>query len=321
MARVNPTAKRNKSISRNLDLETSDIEFSRFNGINNVSDPHDLGKKDLVEAPNMDIDNKGKAKRRTGYTKKLTPSGKVHSLWANDRICLYIDGTVLKRLFKDYTVSTIRSNVSSLPMDYVDVNEVVYYTSASVNGYIKNGVDNAYVDSGLNYMEVPKKGQHIEYYNGRIYIAQNHDLWYTVGYTFESALRIDMRNGVMPFKDEVTMIKAVDDGIYVSIGDIDDRSSIIFLGGSGPEDFKYKVVADYGAIEGTAVKPRSAFVGDGIDGTTVMWASRKGICLGENGGRFTNLTAGRYEVTDNRYGAGYFRLRNGLPQYVATLWT
>lgn len=308
-------------MAKNLDLETKTIEFGRFNGINNVSDPHDLDAKDLVEAPNIDIDNKGKAKRRTGYTKQFTPSGRLHSMWSNDRICLFVDGDTLKSLDTAYNATTIRSNVSSLPMDYVDVNEVVYYTSASVNGYVKNGVDNAYVDSGLNYMEVPKKGQHIEFYNGRIYISQGHDLWYTVGYTFESALRIDMRNGVMPFKDEITMIKAVDDGLYVSIGAIGDRSSVIFLTGQGPEDFIYKVVADYGAIEGTAIKPRSAFVGDGIEGSTVIWASRKGICLGSNGGRFANLTAGRYEVTDNRYGAGYFRLRNGLPQYIATLWT
>ena len=64
-----------------------------------------------------------------------------------------------------------------------------------------------------------------------------------------------------------------------------------------------------------------AFVGDGIEGTTVMWVSRKGICRGSNGGAFKNLTAARYEVPDNRYGAGFFRLQNGIPQYIASLWT
>ena len=318
MARLNPVGKRNKSISRNIDLETPDIKFDNFRGINNVDDAKNIANDELVEAPNMDIDNRGKATRRTGYTKKLTPSGRVHSLWANDRICLYIDGSTLKRLFKDYTASIIRSNVTSLPMDFVDVNEEVYYSSASVNGYVKNGVNVQFSDPGINFKQKPPPGQHIENYNGRNYIAQNHTIWITDAYAFG---RVDMRKGFISMKDEVTMIKAVDDGIYVSIGDINDRSSVIFFGGPGPEDFTYKVVADYGAIEGTAVKPRSAFVGDGIEGTTVMWVSRKGICLGANGGRFTNLTAGRYEVTENRYGAGYFRLRNGLPQYVATLWT
>ncbi len=318
MARLNPPGKRNQSLSRNIDLEPAKIEFSNFRGINNVEDAHNLGNDELVEAPNIDIDNRGKAKRRNGYTKKLTPSGVLHSMWSNDRRCLFVDGTTLKQLFTDYTSATIRSNVSAYPMDYVDVNEDIYYTNASVNGYVKNGIDTRFTDPGINYKKVPPPGQHIEHYNGRNYIAQNQTIWITDAYALG---RVDMRKGFISMKDEVTMIKAVDDGIYVSIGDINDRSSIIFLGGSGPEDFIYKVVADYGAIEGTAVKPRSAFLEDGIDGTTVMWTSRKGICRGANGGNFKNLTASRYEVPNNRYGAGLFKLENGIPQYIASLWT
>lgn len=318
MAIRNPRAKRNRSISRNVRLDLKKIEFKNFRGINNVDDAINLEPEELVEASNIDIDNKGRAKRRNGLTKKYTPSGRLHSLWSNDRICLFVDGSTLKRLLADYTATTIRSNVTSLPMDYVDVNEEVYYSSASVNGYVKNGADVQFSDPGINYKKKPPPGQHIENYNGRNYIAQNHTIWITDAYAYG---RVDMRKGFISMKDEVTMIKAVDDGIYVSIGDIDDRSSVIFLSGQGPEDFTYKVVAEYGAIEGTAVKLKSAFVGDGIAGTTVMWASRKGICLGSNGGNFKNLTAGRYEVRDNRYGAGLFRLNGGTPQYIASLWT
>jgi hypothetical protein len=122
-------------------------------------------------------------------------------------------------------------------------------------------------------------------------------------------------------KDEVTMMKAVDDGMYVSIGDIRDRSSIIFLQGNTPGDMASREVASYGAIEGSAVKTKSAYVGNGDVGKKVIWTSRKGLCLGENGGRFTNLTVARYEVTQNRYGAGQFRITNGVPQYIASLWT
>jgi hypothetical protein len=318
MVQINPTSKRNKSISRNLDLETKRIEFKNFRGINNIEDAINLETDELSEASNIAIDNRGKAKRRDGYTKKFTPSGVLHSMWSNDRICLFVDGTSLKQLLTDYTANTINSSVSSLPMDYVDVNENVYYTSAGANGYVQNGADVQFSDPGLNYKVKPPYGQHIENFNGRNYIAQNHTIWITDAFAYD---RVDMRSGFLSMKDEVTMIKAVDNGIYISIGDIDDRSAIVFLGGTGPEDFTYKVVADYGAIEGTAVKPKSAFIRDGIEGTTVMWTSRKGVCMGANGGNFTNLTAGRYEVTDNKYGAGNFRLRDGIPQYVATLWT
>ena len=57
MAQLNPTRKRNRSISRNIDLELKKIEFSNFRGINNVDDAHNLGNDERVEAPNIDIDN------------------------------------------------------------------------------------------------------------------------------------------------------------------------------------------------------------------------------------------------------------------------
>lgn len=305
-------------MSRDTGLSPNKIEFKNFVGINNVEDAINLNKNELKEAKNVDIDNRGRISRRNGRTKKYTATSELHSLWSNNRICLFVHGNTLMRLHEDYSGTTIRSNVSKLPMSYVDVNEKVYYSNASVIGYIENGVNQLFSDPGINYKEAPKPGQHIEYYNGRLYIARNEDIWYTDSYALG---RVDMRKNVIPMKDEVTMIKAVDDGIYVSIGDINDKSSVIFLGGSGPDSFTYRRVADYGAIEGTAVKPDSEFVGDGISGKTVMWVSRKGICLGANGGSFRNLTATRYVVPNNRYGAGLFRLNNGTPQYIASLWT
>lgn len=306
-------------MSRNVDLPLLPIEFKNFKGINNVANALDLAPDELAEANNIDLDSRGKATRRNGYTLKLTPSGEVHSLWSNDRIALFVDGTTLKRLLADYTATVIRSNITTLPVSYVDVNEIVYYSNASVIGYIENGVGQVFSDPGVNFKKAPRPGQHIEYYNGRLYIARNETIWYTDAYALG---RVDMRKNFIKMKDEVTMLRAVDDGIYVSIGDINDRSSVVFLGGSHPDEFVYKEVADYGAIEGTDVKSKGAFVGDSsIDGKVIFWTSRKGVCLGANGGNFQNLTAGRYEVPGNRYGAGLFKLQNGLPQYFASLWT
>lgn len=305
-------------MARTLDLPVNEIAFSQFAGINNVDDPVNFSPQDLVEADNIYIDNKGRVTRRPGYTKKYTPSGKVHSMWSNDRICLFVEGSALMRLHEDYTASVIRSNISTLPVDYDEWNETVYYTNASVIGYIVNGIDQAINDPGIDFKDAIPSGQHITYYNGRIYVARNQTIWYTDAYALN---RVDMRKNVIPMKDEITMMKAVDDGIYVSIGDIDDRSSVIFLGGTTPEEFTYREVADYGAIEGTGRKVKGAFVGDGVVGDPVMWSSRKGLCIGANGGSFRNLTAGRYEIPNNRYGAGQFILRNGIPQYISTLWT
>jgi hypothetical protein len=306
-------------MARDKDINAPEIQFQNFKGINNVSDANNLEVGELAEAENVDIDNDGKVKRRTGYTRKFTPSGKMHSLWSNDRICLFMDGTTLKRLLSDYSSETIRTGCGNQPMSFVDINENVYYSNATVNGYVDSAFsDNRYSAPTANYKESTKVGQHIEYYNGRLFIAKNETIWYTDAYNYGV---IDMRTNAIKMKDEVTMMKAVDDGMYVSIGDINDRSSIIFLSGSNPEEMRSLPVANYGAIEGTAVKTKSSYVGNGDVGKKALWTSRKGICLGENGGKFTNLTAARYEVTANRYGAGQFKITNGVPQYVASLWT
>ena len=306
-------------MARNRDISTQDITFQNFKGINNVADANSLEVDELVEAENMDIDNEGKVKRRNGYTKKFAPSDKMHSLWSNERMCFFVDGTTLKRLHTDYSSTTIRTNVGNQPMSFVDINEKVYYSNATVNGYVDSlGNDNQYATPSDDYKEATKTGQHIEYYNGRLFIAKNETIWYTDAYNYGV---IDMRTNAMKMKDEITMMKAVDDGIYISIGDINDRSSIVFLSGSTPDEMRSKEIAHYGAIEGTAVKTKSAYVGDGNVGRKVIWTSRKGICLGENGGRFTNLTATKYEVTQNRYGSGQFKITDSVPQYVASLWT
>lgn len=308
-------------MARNLGIESDRFVFGNFTGINNVADAINLKLEELAEANNVDIDNEGRIVRRKGYTKKFTPSSKTHSLWSNGRMCFFVDGTDLKRLHEDYTTTTIRSNVSSLPMEFVDVNEDVYYSNASVNGYIDSlGIDNSYSDPGIRHKKKPPTGQHIEYYNGRIYIAKNHTLWFTDAYAFR---RVDMRRNAIEFKDEITMVKAVKDGLYISIGDIVDRSSVVFLSGGTPKEFESIPVFNYGAIEGSPVKCKSAFIGEGNsdDENVIIWTSHKGICVGAAGGNARNLTATKYEVPTNRYGAGFFRLNAGVPQYIASLWT
>jgi hypothetical protein len=306
-------------MAKDIDVKTGELIFKNFKGINNIASPGNLALDELTEATNVNIDNEGRIQRRDGYTRKYEALVKIHSVWSNKRICLFVDGDILMRLHEDWTATEVRSGVSNLSMSYVDINEKVYYSNASVNGWVDTlGEDNRFSDPTENHKVSVPTGQHIEFYNGRMYIARNETLWFTDGYNLNA---VDMRSNAIGFKDEITMLKAVDDGLWISIGDVAGRGEIKFLSGGTPEDFVQMNKANYGAIEGTAVKPKSAFVGEGLPGKSVIWASRKGICLGENGGKFTNMTATRYSVPDNRYGAGLFRIIDGLPQYIASTWT
>jgi hypothetical protein len=116
------------------------------------------------------------------------------------------------------------------------------------------------------------------------------------------------------------MMQAVDDGIWICIGDI-NRQNTYFIQGAVVEDYTLRSFASYGCIEGSDVKIKDASkIGEGLSGTVVMWASDGGICIGGNSGRFINITDGKFNIPNKRFGAGLFRDKNGLSQYITTLW-
>jgi len=118
--------------------------YGKFTGLNNVADPTELGPEELVAAENVDISDRGRLKRRPGFTQ--VHSGTVHSLWSNrvEDIALFVEGTDLKRLSVDdagnYTVSELRSGVAAVAMSYADAAGDVYYSNGYDTGMIRDGV-------------------------------------------------------------------------------------------------------------------------------------------------------------------------------------
>ena len=48
------------------------MRITRFTGLNTIDNPLDVGLTGLVEAKNVDLDNKGHISSRPGYTKILS---------------------------------------------------------------------------------------------------------------------------------------------------------------------------------------------------------------------------------------------------------
>lgn len=314
-------------MTRNLNISLQPLEFGNFTGINNVDPAIRLKPNELSSALNVDLDNEGFATRRDGVVNKVPLSGSVHSLWSDERICLYVDDGVLKRLFPDYSVSTLRSSVSNYAMSYASApnspdktEDTIYYTNTNVIGYINaQGENKLFADPGIQFRSAPEPAQHIEYYNMRLYLGDNQTLWYTDA----GALgRINKRFNNIPLDDEITMIKAVDDGIWVSTGD--KYGKIFFLSGNTPQSFTRIDKARYGIIQGSPVKINDAssiFPEIGISGKAVIFATKHGVCIGGNGGRFINLTYNKYKLTDNRFGAGLLREIDNKVHYITTTWS
>lgn len=115
--------------------------FKDFRGINNVDAAEDLDRKDLRAATNVDIDNKGKVRRRGGST-EVYSGVDCHSLWGegNDGY-LVEDGNLKAFNSLDNTTSVLRANVQRFaPMAFKRVLDTTYFTNGVEKGMIVDGV-------------------------------------------------------------------------------------------------------------------------------------------------------------------------------------
>jgi len=140
------------------------LALRRLLGLNNLLPLHDFAKTEFVgrtgvtetflsEAENIDITDEFHVRRRQGATKQVT--GNIHSLWSDGEICLYRQGTNLKRLFPDYSNDTLRSNLTSLRarMEYLSLLGKVYYSDGIDTGIIENRQARSW---GLNIPPAPE---------------------------------------------------------------------------------------------------------------------------------------------------------------------
>lgn len=115
------------------------VAYEAFAGLRNDVDPHRFELADLAVGTNIDIDDTGGAARRGGRT--LKRAGAAHSLWSDETLALFVDGTALKRLNSDYTATTMRTGLTSgLRMAYQKVNDQVFFANGAESGVLQAGV-------------------------------------------------------------------------------------------------------------------------------------------------------------------------------------
>lgn len=186
-------------------------------------------------------------------------------------------------------------------------------------GFYAASANEALVDSPVSWnlrldtqhLSPPPAGEHLAYYNGRMYVARGNTLYPSEPYALEL---FDPRRA-MPFTGALRMVAPVTDGIFVAT----DHETI-FLAGKEPESFDYQVKADYGVIPGTLAYGSADQLGDGErDSRVAFWASTRGMCAGLDGGTLRNLTQNRFAYPTTSRGAGVVRRIRGINQYLAVL--
>jgi len=274
-------------------------------GIDNTSDlaTNRLRKDGIYfySMNNMDIDDEGKAHRRGGYGSEVASGTAIRSLWANKDICLFLDGTNFMKLNTGYTTSPLIDGLSANDrFCYAENGNRVYFSNTEIIGYvdISNGLPYAFPTPTENYKKKMVGGQILEFYNSRLFAAHGSNLFFSDA---TIPTRIDQRKNAIAFKSRITMVKAVDDGIYVS-----DSDRVYFEYGRSPiSEFVEIPKLDFPAIEGMSV---SCFRKDKPTEKIAYWLAADGyVYAGHNKGVVTRVQKGLYKKTGLTFGSAIVR--------------
>lgn len=159
------------------------------------------------------------------------------------------------------------------------------------------------------HLAPPPPASELTSYNGMILVATDRAVRISEPYQWEL---FDLRKGFNTATRPV-LLAAMNDGVYLGT-----EEYIAWLPGDRPERMQFQQVADYGVIPGTSIMTQAELVG-GEKGPAVVFASKRGICVGLDGGVVKNVTRGRFSYPVQDRGAAVARFIRGVPQFVVTL--
>lgn len=300
---------------------------------NTVSEER-LQPSDLSAAVNVDIDDAGQLRRRRGYAQLDASSH--HSL-------IEIAGTHL--VVRDGMLGFLRAgsafealiSVGDARLSYAHVGADIYFSSEDTNGKIVGGTAQPWGTQGQDrwispvvtptdtlgaisgkMLTAPPVATEIEHYKGRIYMGAGPLLWFTELYLYDL---IDKNRNFIQLDDDITMIKVVDDGIYVGT-----TAQLLFLQGTAAKGLQRTVIADTPVIRGSAVTvPLSKIHPQARQGAPIpesdnpVFMTGSGICLGLAGGQVYNLTQDRMVFPDAQSAAALYREDQGSAGYIAVV--
>lgn len=308
------------------------IVLGTWDGIKNTVTEERLQPSELAAAVNVDVDDAKQLHRRRGY-RKLDPRNH-HSLRDIAGLtCVVRDGT-LGLLDAAFAFSPLVS-VGPERLAYTNVADVVYFASEVTSGKIVNGQaqpwgtehEGRWVSPVVRPTETlgavsgrmlhaPPTASEIEAYSGRIYLGAGRVLWATELYLYDL---IDRERNFVVVDDDITMIRAVNDGLYIGT-----RSQLLFLAGTLAKGLKMQTIMQAGVVPGSSVEvpytkahPNARAGNTILEGYGPMFTTAAGICLGLDSGQVFNLTQDRMVFPDAVRAAALYREDQGANAYVA----
>jgi hypothetical protein len=285
--------------------------FKKALGLNNTANLNRLqfnpesGEVELAAAYNVDIGNTGDVSRRQGFTDTIQTAA-IANLFCDGGDCFCTTATQLHRLHTDYTSDLVVDGLTpNATMAYCQIANRTYWSNNNQLGYVIDGVNyswaaGTYVGPPTHrQFSNPPVGNLLTYLSSRIFVAQGNIGWYSEPFAYGW---FDLAKNFIDFGSTITMWKAVDNGIYVGMPD-----KVVFLAGTDPKDFSYRIVSPSPVIVGTDTYVWGNQVGGGeVTERVVMWTSQDGIYVGQPDGKVINITKDRVVSPDVSSGNAVF---------------
>jgi hypothetical protein len=271
--------------------------FKQFFGVNNVKESFELDDDELSVGKDLYIDNGKRLVCRDGFRNIL--SGNFKNIYSdnNGRYGININNGNLISFYQNMMGYVELGKVGITPMSFVEINDITACTNYSFIGYIeKNTLYTFSVPDDIFKFPIPA-GQLIEYFMGSIYIARDNVLWESdvIQYRYGS---IDKRGNGRQTPTRITMLKAVDDGLWVS-----DMNKIYWLPGKELKEFPRLSTVEYPAIYGMFKEIDGNKLADPVDGKVYIIGTKRGFAIIGNKGYFKNITEAYYQMPNGNQGS------------------
>jgi hypothetical protein len=310
------------------------IILQGFTGLKNTVSPERLTAAELEDAVNIDLDDVGQARRRRGYN--LKSAGDFHSVKTVGGKTYGVKDGSLGIVREDYSFTALGVTVGPAPVCYTCVDNKVYFSSSTAQGVVQP--DETIIDWGATdgqgtwwspvivptdtlgavsgkLLGDPKVADVLEAYNGRIYLAHGKILWATELFQYHY---VDRTKNFMQFEHDITLLMAMDDGLYVGT-----EGGLYFLKGRMLGAFALSIVVSSPVLRGSGVwVPADLVHPQALNspiptGDAAVFMTETGVCAGFDGGTVYNLTQAKMIFPSAISAAALFRQQDGVNQFIA----
>lgn len=169
--------------------------------------------------------------------------------------------------------------------------------------------------AATQYLHRMPGGDIVRVYKGRLLAARGATLVFSEPFNYGLTSR---RHNFMQFEQPITMVEAVEAGVYVGAGSV-----VYFLDGDGPHNFK-QVVASFNAPvpRASALLPSARLPDDFerlTDAPVAVWLGSLGYSIGLASGQVHDVQSDRIDLPDFAAGSTVGYTKNGLTQLISVV--